>query len=106
MHHHQHIMFIDIETVPIARHYDAMSERMQLEWEKKARFLKKDAPEDVTYSQLFSEKAGVYAEFAKVVCVSFGSLHHTDGKWMMRLKSIALDDEKQLLSEFADVVSR
>lgn len=106
MQHHQHIMFLDIETVPIVRDYDSLSERMQAEWEKKSRFLKKDAPEDVTFSQLFSDKSGVYAEFAKVVCVSFGSLHHTDGKWLMRLKSIAMDDEQQLLSEFADVVSR
>lgn len=106
MQHHQHIMFIDIETVPMVRDYSSLSERMQLEWEKKSRFLKKEAGEEVTYEQLFSDKAGVYAEFAKVVCIGFGSLHHADGSWRMRLKSIALDDETKLLSEFSDVVSR
>ncbi len=106
MQHHQHIMFIDIETVPLVKDYDSLSERMQMEWEKKARFLKRDAGEEVSYGQLFTEKSGVFAEFAKVVCISFGSLHHTDGKWVMRLKSIALDDEKKLLEEFAEIVAR
>lgn len=106
MQHHQHIMFMDIETVPVVQDYHSLSERMQLEWEKKSRFLKKEAAEDMTYAKLFEDKAGVYSEFAKVVCIGFGSLQHTDGEWRMRLKSIALDDETQLLAEFSEVVAR
>lgn len=106
MQHHQHIMFMDIETVPLVREYGSLSERMQLEWEKKSKFLKRDGDTDASYPELFADRAGVFSEFAKVVCIGFGSLHHTDGHWRMRLKTIALDDEAKLLAEFADVVSR
>ncbi|MCB9046733.1 MAG: 3'-5' exonuclease [Chitinophagales bacterium] len=103
---HQHIMFIDIETVPLVKEYSSLSERMQTEWEKKARFMKRDAGDNVGYDELFTEKSGVFAEFAKVVCIGFGSLYHGEGKWHMRLKSLAMDDEKKLLEEFSDLVSR
>lgn len=106
MQHHQHIMFMDIETVPLVPDYSTLSERMQVEWKKKCKFLKKEAEEGTPYAELFRDRAGVFSEFAKVICIGFGSLHHADGQWRMRLKSIAMDDEQLLLAEFADVVAR
>lgn len=102
---HQHILFLDIETVPLTDDYGMLSERMHIEWEKKAKFLQR-GDEELQLGQLFEEKAGVFAEFAKVVCICFGSFQFQDGDWKMRLKSIANDDENLLLREFADVVNR
>lgn len=106
MQQYQHIFFMDIETVPLTDNYKSMSERMQKEWEKKSRFLMRDALPDTTYEDLFIDKAGVYSEFAKVVCISFGSFQNIDGAWKMKLKSITSDNEQQLLTDFADVVTR
>lgn len=106
MQQYQHIFFIDIETVPLVKKYDTLSERMQMEWQKKSRFMMKDAPPETSFGELFYEKAGVYAEFAKVVCICFGSMHKVDDSWKMRVKSLTSDNETTLLKEFADIVNR
>lgn len=105
MHQYRHILFLDIETVPITDDYGTLSERMQKEWERKAKFIRSDSTEP-TPEELFNDRSGVFAEFAKVVCICFGSFSEIDGEWVMRLKSIANVDENLLLKEFADTVSR
>jgi len=87
-------MFVDIETVPIAENYDGLSERMQYLWTKKASYLLKseeDTPETVY------EKAGVFAEFGKVVCISAGVIKDN----VLNIKSFYGDDEKSVLNDFA-----
>lgn len=106
MQHHQHIMFMDIETVPLVKEHASLSETMQAEWRKKARFLNRNNEEEADFATLFSERAGVFSEFAKVVCIGFGSLHHIDGGWQMRLKALSGDDEKKLLSDFIEILVR
>lgn len=101
------ILFIDIETVPIAEHYDSLTERLQHEWERKARLIKPAAgQENAAPASLFEERAGVFSEFAKVVCIGMGSLYFNDNKWKMRLKSLTGTDEKVLLNDFCTVVSK
>ena len=51
------------------------------------------------------EKAGIYAEFGKVVCISMGFILQKDGETQIRLKSIANKDEQVLLQEFIDLCS-
>lgn len=106
MQQYQHILFMDIETVPAVEEHAQLSEVMQKEWARKARFLKSDTVEDAGPDELFSEKAGVYAEFAKVVCIGFGSFQLVEGKWSLRLKALTNDNEKTLLKDFADMVDR
>lgn len=100
------ILFFDIETVPLYPDYDDLSEVLQQEWGRKTKFLKRNMEEESTDAALFSEKAGVYSEFAKVVCIGFGSLYFSEGKWTLRLKALTNDDEKELLKEFAEMVNR
>ncbi|MFN4248762.1 MAG: ribonuclease H-like domain-containing protein [Flavipsychrobacter sp.] len=57
-------------------------------------------------SMLFEEKAGVFSEFAKVVCIVVGSLQQQGDNWTLRLKPLANDDEKQLLIDFKELVQR
>ncbi len=106
MHSYQHILFIDIETVPLVDDYSKLSKRMQIEWEKKSRFLLIDAPEDTLPATIFGEKAGVFSEFAKVVCISFGSFQNIEGEWKLRIKSFKNDNEKILLTEFVSMLDR
>lgn len=106
MYKHQGILFMDIETVPLVWDYEELSDRMKTEWTKKSKNIKIENEEHPTAERLFLEKSGVYSEFAKVVCIGFGSFQLQNDVWKMRLKSIAADDEKELLKSFAEVVNR
>ncbi|MDX9932257.1 MAG: ribonuclease H-like domain-containing protein [Bacteroidales bacterium] len=90
-----HILFLDIETVPAQPNYNALSDRMKHLWDKKAESLKR--AETDTAETLY-EKAGIFAEFGKIICISTGVV--ISGK--AHLKSFFGHDEKDLLIEFAD----
>lgn len=100
------ILFVDIETVPTAVDYDHLPEAMQHEWAKKAKFAKNTIDGIADPATVFRERAGIFSEFAKVVCIGFGSLQQQDNMWKMRLKSLVNDDEKKLLNDFCDVISK
>lgn len=100
------ILFLDIETVPVVPEYGRLTEVLQNEWAKKAKYLKSNIVENSEPSMLFEEKAGVFSEFAKVVCIVVGSLQQQGDKWSLRLKAIANDNEKQLLQDYKDVINR
>jgi uncharacterized protein YprB with RNaseH-like and TPR domain len=91
------ILFLDIETVPACASFSDLPENMQKLWQRKAAsFPEKDKQEiDGTYS-----RAGIYAEFGKIVCISTGFIYSKDGKNRFRLKSFYGDDEKLILEEF------
>jgi len=90
------ILFLDIETVPEAGSFEELSESTQKLWEQKSKFFKEyDNPKSAY------EKAGIYAEFGKIICISVGFLNENDqSKRELRLKSFFGDDEKELLNEF------
>jgi len=84
------VLFLDIETVPLVYDYQQLNEPFKKLWDLKWQFHK-----DVTPEQQYA-KAGIYAEFAKVVCICVG---YFNGK-EFRLKSFYGDDEKILLEDF------
>lgn len=90
----QEIMFVDIETVPMAENYNEIGERMQGFWDKKASFLIKK--EEDTPESIF-DKAGIYAEFGKVICISAGVIKDNT----LHIKSFYGDDEKAVLNDFS-----
>ncbi|MCF6364674.1 MAG: 3'-5' exonuclease [Bacteroidales bacterium] len=94
----EQILFIDIETVPNSENFDNLSDKMKYLWEKKAKhFIKDDEkPEDIW------QRAGIYAEFGKIICISAGFIN--DGK--LRIKSFFGDDEKEILSGFKNLVEK
>jgi len=106
MEHLKGILFIDIETVPTEPDFSFLTDRMQAEWTRKAKFVKTGKEELTDPQALFNERAGVFSEFAKVVCIGIGGLYEQDGKWKMRLKSLTNDDENALLNEFCALVSK
>ncbi|MDX9942984.1 MAG: ribonuclease H-like domain-containing protein [Bacteroidales bacterium] len=96
------ILFLDVETVPMARDFDSLPEVFQGLWEKKAANLKN--VEELSPAQLF-ERAGIYAEFGKIVCVSAGFFHKEEDQLSFRVKSFYGDDEKLLLMDFAELLN-
>lgn len=95
----KNILFLDIETVPMAADYTALPEKFKKHWDKKARFIRENEEEDpeVTY-----KRAGIYAEFARVICISTGFMADDT----LRIKSFFGHDEKILLAAFGDVIRK
>ena len=109
----RHILFIDIETVSSVPRFDLLSTGMQEQWARKAKYLKRSVEENkITEEEnnvpalLFEEKAGIFSEFAKVVCIGLGCLVESNGEWNVLLKSITDDDEKKLLIKFCETLSK
>ncbi len=100
------ILFIDIETVPVLPHYEQLSPELQKEWIRKSKFLKGPADPNAEPATLFSERAGVFSEFAKVVCIGIGSLYKQGDTWKMRLKALTNDNEKLLLTDFCQILEK
>lgn len=102
----KHILFIDIETVPCVPDFHLLKDAMQTEWLKKAKYQKNSVEEPMTGEELFFERAGIFSEFSKVVCISVGMFHPREGSWGIRLKSLTNDDEKVLLNDFCVLITR
>ena len=94
------ILFLDIETVSQKKSYDQLSERMQKLWSHKAEQLNRDNTE-LTPADIY-DRAGIYAEFGKIVCISVGFFNEQ----RFRLKSFYGHDEKALLNDFANMLNR
>lgn len=90
------ILFLDIETVPIIYKYAELNDSARKLWNDKFKFQTADTPEGLY------KKAGIYAEFAKIICISVGFMNDKT----FRLKSFYGDDEKLLLSEFGALLSK
>lgn len=96
------ILFFDIETVPQTFDYSELDERGQGLWDRKTRFVQER--ENLNSEEVY-EKAGIYAEFGKVVCISLGFVLQKEGETQIRIKSIANEDEIVLLQEFLDLLN-
>lgn len=90
------VLFIDIETIPQFRELQQAPDNIQHLWDKKSACLRN---EDQPASEVY-EKAGIYAEFGRIICISVGAVHQKDGKKCYRVKSYCDSDEKKLLYEF------
>ncbi len=93
------VLFLDIETVPAVESYEMLSERMKKLWDKKSKTLKNEEKQD---PESLYARAGIYAEFGKIIVISVGFLNGNE----FRLKSFYGDDEKLILEEFADLLNR
>lgn len=93
----KNVLFLDIETVAQVFEYDNLDPAVRSLWNSKFAYLEggDTSPKDQY------KKAGVYAEFAKVVCITVGMFANKQ----FRLRSFAGHDEKMLLQEFADMLN-
>tara|TARA_R110002096_G_scaffold262540_1_gene456053 strand:- start:120 stop:836 length:717 start_codon:yes stop_codon:yes gene_type:complete len=90
------ILFLDIETVPQEESWEQLSNEMQVLFEKKTQYQRK---EEFTAEQ-FYDRAGIWAEFGKIICISVGYFVDVDSKKQLRVTSFFGDDEHKLLTEF------
>ncbi len=99
------ILFLDIETVASTDNFAALDERLKVQWSRKASFLKRE--EGVTDEQLFHQRAGIYAEFGKIICIAVGKVIITEsGQPGLKTKAYCGHDERTVLSEFKSMLDR
>jgi len=98
----ENILFIDIETVPMCADFDQLPDIYKKLWTRKAEFLPKK-PED-TPATIYS-RAGIYAEFGKIICISVGAMKTINSKKSFKIKSFFGDDEKKLLEDFVKLLN-
>ena len=99
------MLFLDIETVSAYKDWELLPEEFKSLWALKAAMLQRNLQEPATESSLYQQKAGIFAEFAKIVCISVGFLHwEGDEVVKCKIKSFSGHDEKLLLSQFADLL--
>ncbi|HNX54474.1 MAG TPA: 3'-5' exonuclease [Prolixibacteraceae bacterium] len=96
------ILFIDIETVPQQEDFTKLSEQFQKLWEKKSSFFRS---EEQNAADVY-ERAGIYAEFGRIICISAGVIIQKNGERYYRVKSFHDTDEKKLISGFNDMLDK
>lgn len=94
------ILFLDIETVPEQQHYEQLDSDMQQLWEQKTQYQRKDnvSGED------FYERAGIWAEFGKIITISVGYFVNKADIRNFRVTSF-WGDEKKILNDFSNLLN-
>lgn len=96
----EHIVFLDIETVPEQETYEALDQPSKDLWEQKTAYKRKDeiSAED------FYENAGIWAEFGRIICISIGYFHFKGDTRQFRVTSLS-GDELELLTAFKQLLN-
>jgi 3'-5' exonuclease len=98
------ILFLDIETVPQFDCYDKLTPEWQSLWNLKAAYLIRNKEEETV--ETIYNKAGIYPEFGKIVCITCGIIQGYGPTKKLILKSFAGHDEKELLLQFTEMLKR
>ena len=95
----ENLLFLDIETVPETESYSELSEDKQKLWDSKSKYQRKE-----DYSpEAFYDRAGIWAEFGKVICISVGYFTEVNSVRRFRVTSF-YGDEHGLLLEFKALI--
>lgn len=95
----EHILFLDIETVPEFDDFSKLNETTKLLWEEKTSYQRKEefTPEE------FYERAGIWAEFGKIICISVGYFNFNGNQKKFRVTSFS-GEEEQILIDFKNLL--
>ena len=96
----ENILFLDIETVPLYPNYDDLSEEAQLLFADKTSSQRKEISADDFY-----ERAGIWAEFGKIICLSVGYFTSLKSKPRQFRMTSFYGDEVELLTNFSKLLN-
>lgn len=95
------LLLLDIETVPRAPVFADMDSAWQ------SLFLDKNAkivPEGLEAEEIYRKKAGIQAEFGKIICISTAFFYENENKALaLKIKSIHGDNEVEILRVFTEL---
>ncbi len=93
--HLEEILFLDIETVPENENFEELDDEKKALWDQKSKYQRK---EEFTAEE-FYERAGIWAEFGKIICISVGYFNFKGAIRAFRTTSF-YGDEIKLLKDF------
>ncbi len=98
------LLIIDIETVPGVPHFQQLPDEWKGLWMGK---ISKTVPENISPEESYADRAGIMAEFGRVVCISAGYFYREKNEEIFfKIKSIAGNDELELLKNFFNLVEK
>ncbi|TZF84140.1 3'-5' exonuclease [Pedobacter sp. BS3] len=98
----QNVLVLDIETVPQYPSFEHVPVQLAELWAQKTVYNRREGET----AEEYYHRAGIWAEFGKIVCISVGIFTNTNGQTGLRLKSFAGEDEKIVLQEFSELLRR
>ncbi len=94
----EHLLVLDIETVPQYQSFSELPELWKVLWADR---VSKTMPESVSPGQMYAQRAGIHAEFGKIICISTGFFYKDKAdRPCFRLTSYQHSDERKLLTAF------
>jgi 3'-5' exonuclease len=100
--HPENLIVIDIETASESASFETLNSEWQTLWEEK---VNRSLPDGVSPNEFYPMRAGVMAEFAKIICISIGIFNKEDNLHL-RIKSFYGHDEKKILIDFLAMISK
>lgn len=96
----QQVLVLDIETVPQYASYNELPDHFTDLWEQKTQYQRRDGetPEE------YYSRAGIWAEFGKIICISVGVFNKQQSQTGLRVKSFSGHDEKEVLASFISLL--
>ncbi len=98
----KNVLVLDIETVPEYPVYADLPEEWKELWCKK---MQRDIKDGKTAEELYN-RAGIYAEFGKIICICAGFFYDNGGGLNFKVKAFYGHEEKEVLSEFIDALNK
>lgn len=92
------LVYLDIETAPQCSEFDELTPQWQALWAHKSSTLQLSDPPETTY-----QRAGIYAEFGKIICVCLGKLYSGGA---FKIRCFNHPDEQQLLQQLSQWLRR
>lgn len=96
------ILFLDIETVPQEKNWKNLPKETQILFEQKTQYQRRD---DFTAEE-FYERAGIWAEFGKIICISVAYFVDINDKKQLRVTSFFGDEEQIVLQDFKELLDK
>ena len=96
----QSLLFLDIETVPLFASFAELTEEEQVLFAEKTQYQRKDEIE----AKDFYDRAGIWAEFGKVICISVGYFVFKNDIRQFRTTSFVGDEDK-ILKDFSNLLN-
>lgn len=101
-------IFFDIETAPLTENLAELPEELQKLWiEKEGKAMARESEqsgEPVDPQHWYFNKAGLMAEYGRVVCIAVGFFHRGNDGLTFRVKTIGYPDEELVLEDFANLL--
>lgn len=94
-------MLLDIETVPCYERFEMLPDELKLLWGDK---ISKTVPESLTLEESYLLRAGIMAEFGKIICISAGYFYEDENNGVcFKVKSVCCEEESEILQNFLTI---